>query len=192
MTDAEIINGLRSQNPTERNLAAKYLLKNFFKQVCKITRGDEERAKHLFQETFIVLMRQLQKPDWTLKFQLNTFFCTIAKRILWRENEQAGNSPESNFEKIHLENLEADEVAILATWEGEDEISEIQLRQKAFEKLGEGCRELLVQKNQYIIENTEKPTWKEIAQRLQSTEGFLKKKASECREKLQQIFNRLK
>jgi RNA polymerase sigma factor (sigma-70 family) len=160
--------------------------------VCKIAKGDEERAMHIFQETFIVLMRQVQKPEWELRFQLNTFFCTIAKRILWRENERADKSPESKFEKTHLENLEAAEAALLAACEGDEEISEIQIRQKAFEQLGEGCRELLAQKNQYIIDNTEKPTWKEIARRLQSTEGFLKKKASECREKLQQIFNRLK
>jgi RNA polymerase sigma factor (sigma-70 family) len=91
ITDEAFISGLR----TGDNLVLKALYKKYYTLVLKLVvnnSGTQEAAEDVYQETIIVLYETVQKPEFTLNCQLQTFIYSIAKRLWLKQLRKYGQT----------------------------------------------------------------------------------------------------
>ncbi len=134
--------------------------------------GTESDARDVFQDGLIALYKKIQNGDFELTCTLKSFLRIIC-RNLWltklRDNKK---------EATRLEDI--DEVVIdeeVTTYLESAERRALYL--KHYENLGEQCRNIL----QWFFD---KVPLKEIAKRIDTSEGYIKKKKFLCKEKLVQ------
>lgn len=193
MSDQEIIQGLHSDNQEVKNQAGKALLQLAFKDIYFIVRQNKEEAMDLFRETYLALYKQITKPDWRLQTTLSTYLSNIARYIYYKKE----------FEKKRFQLVSIEKSTIFPGITTEEyltdpkEFTKVELdflnRKKAWEQLDENCKKLLKEKHEYLLHpDLPKTSWKDIARKWNTTENFLKKKASECRKKLLRLFEEIK
>jgi DNA-directed RNA polymerase specialized sigma24 family protein len=189
MTDNQILEGLKSDDEKLRNQAGKVLKKQTFTQILIAAENKREIAQELFTESYLALMTQLQKKDWQLKNSLVAWFCQTARFIFWKMRRNSRKIAWVAWEKI--ENSELPPNDLKANPENDLTIDDLDFicRQMAWEDLGEDCKKLLLEKYQYIIDAKKpKSTWRDLMQLFGISENALKKRAFDCREKLQKLF----
>ena len=79
-TEDQFIDGLRTGN----NEVLSVLYKKYYNIVLKFivnNSGTQEAAQDIYQETIIVLYENVQKPNFELNCQLQTYIYSIAKRL---------------------------------------------------------------------------------------------------------------
>ena len=79
LTDGQFLHGLRVGN----NEALTALYKKYYNIVLKLVvsnSGTSDEAQDIYQETIIVLYENVQKPQFELNCQLQTYIYSIAKR----------------------------------------------------------------------------------------------------------------
>ena len=79
-TEDQFIDGLRTGN----NEVLSVLYKKYYNLVLKFivnNSGTQEAAQDIYQETIIVLYENVQKPNFELNCQLQTYIYSIAKRL---------------------------------------------------------------------------------------------------------------
>jgi RNA polymerase sigma factor (sigma-70 family) len=136
-TDLDYIEGLRQNN----DVVLRALYKKFYTIVLKYVvnnSGNSETAADIYQETIIVLYENVQKPNFQLNCQLQTFIYSIAKR-LWLK--QLRN--QSHLSKL---NGNDDEDFVDVSEEITDHLkkeADIDKMNQSLENLGEPCRTLL-------------------------------------------------
>lgn len=149
----------------------------------KENNGSEEDARDIFQEALIALFRKLEAGDFTLTCTLKSFL-RIMCRNLWfnrLKNKHRQLKPLDNVEKIDL-----DDDLLLQLEQSEKQ----QLFFKHFDLLGDKCKKIM----QWFFE---KIPLKKIAEKLDTSEGYVKKRKFICKEKLikaikaDPIFNEL-
>lgn len=99
--------------------------------------GTEDEAKDAFQEAVMVIFSKAKSPEFQLTSQFSTFFCGVAFNQ-WRSYRK---------KKVNSEVMIPDSMEFTA--EGQPELDHSRLERqklfdKAFARLGEDCRELLL------------------------------------------------
>ena len=139
-------------------------------QWVKENNGSEVDARDIFQEALIALFRKLESGDFTLTCTLKSFI-RIMCRNLWLSRLRNKNRQCSPLEEVELVDLDIDIESRLEQSEKE------QLFFKHFDLLGEKCRKIL----QYFFD---KMPLKQIAEKLDTSENYIKKRKFVCKEKL--------
>lgn len=177
-TDQEFLIGLRQNN----DLVLRALYKKFYTPVLKYVvnnSGNSELAEDIYQETIIVLYENVQKPEFQLNCQLQTFIYSIAKRlwlkhlrkhahvVKWNENEEDDGYFDVSFEMA--EHLKQEE--------------QIRKMNESLENLGEPCRTLL--KDFYVF----KMNMDEISEKFGYTNSDnAKNQKYKCLQRLKRYF----
>lgn len=146
--------------------------------------GSEDDARDVFQEALMALFRKLEAGSFTLTCTLKSFL-RIMCRNLWLgklRNKHRQMKPLEGVEEIDLDN---DMLTKLEQSEKQ------QLFFKHFDLMGDNCKKIL----QWFFD---KMPLKKIADKLNTSEGYIKKRKYICKEKLikaiksDAIFNELK
>ncbi len=141
------------------------------RSIIKGKGGTEDDTKDAFQDAVMVIFSKAKQPGFQLTSQFSTFFCGVAFNQ-WRSQHKK----KVNSEVMIPEGMEY-------TAEGQPELDHGRLERqklfdKAFARLGEDCRELLLlffQKMQMI----------EIAEiRGYGSDNYARKRKHECQERL--------
>jgi len=182
LTDSQFIHGLRIGN--SEVLTALY--KKYYNLVLKLVvnnSGSSDAAQDIYQETIIVLFENVQKPQFELNCQLQTYIYSVAKRLWLKQLKKNGH-------------------VFLIKEDGEGEIADVtedlslhQQKEKDFEKvnqslenLGEPCAALI--KDFYV----NKLSMDEIAEKFGYTNSDnAKNQKYKCLQRLKRYFfdNRL-
>src|ERR1043166_4730990 len=91
LTDAQFIQGLRSGN----NEVLSALYKKYYTIVLKLVvsnSGSSDEAADVYQETVIVLYENVQKPQFELNCQLQTYIYSVAKRLWLKQLKKSGQT----------------------------------------------------------------------------------------------------
>lgn len=137
----------------------------------KENNGSEADARDVFQEALIALFRKLERGELILTCTLKSFL-RIMCRNLWLSrlrNKQHQASPLAQVEEAV--DLGADLEQRLVQSEKE------QLFFKHFDNLGGNCKKIM----QWFFD---KVPLKQIAERLDTSEGYIKKRKFKCKEQL--------
>ncbi len=136
-TDLQFVEGLKHNN----DAVLRALYKKYYNLVLKYVvnnSGNSESAADIYQETLIVLYENVQKPNFELNCQLQTFIFSIAKRLWLKQLRKNGNT-------YRFKEDEEDEV-VDVTEELTDHIkkeSDIEKMNASLEELGEPCKTIL-------------------------------------------------
>lgn len=136
--------------------------------------GTEDDASDLFQEAVIVLYRKLQTGDFHLTSTLGAYLISICRNQWYDRLKRHSYKKELRMEvieKYDYEDPDQDTIAAI------QESTRKSVFQKAFLKLGDSCQKILSLFFQKI-------PMKEIAVQLDTTEGYVKKRKSVCRDQL--------
>lgn len=142
--------------------------------------GSVHDAKDLMQEVLMALYRQAQ-DGLTLTCSFSTFFMLVCRRR-WIN---VCNSRSNKNTAQYLDELEQDIPA---------ECTDIELRMlqeqlfyTKFEQLGPSCKDILSQLWSKNSENGKSIPMQAVAEKLGITYEYIRKKASECRQRLMQL-----
>ncbi|RUT70859.1 sigma-70 family RNA polymerase sigma factor [Flavobacterium cupreum] len=167
-SDQKYIEGLAANN----SIIIQEIYKKFVPKVVFYIRnnsGNQDQAQDIVQEVLILLFNQAKANTLQLTCPFDAYFFLLCKRKWLNElkktankgvtiNEDAGSISESAHELVQ-QTEEFDEKQ--------------QLFDAMFQKLGEKCQELL--KLSFEIKSME-----EVAEKLQVTYGYVRKKKSLC------------
>ncbi|MCA0430205.1 MAG: sigma-70 family RNA polymerase sigma factor [Bacteroidetes bacterium] len=90
-TDSQFIAGLKANN----NEVLNALYKKYYNLVLKLVvnnNGNSEQAQDLYQETIIAVFENVQKEQFELNCQLQTYIYSIAKRLWLKQLKKNGNT----------------------------------------------------------------------------------------------------
>jgi RNA polymerase sigma factor (sigma-70 family) len=136
-TDEQFIDGLRTGSSEVLNS----LYKKYYNIVLKFivnNSGSEEAAQDIYQETIIVLYENVQKSNFVLSCQLQTYIYSVAKRLWLKQLKKNG--------KTFLFKDEGENDFVDLSEELEDHMnkeSEIEQMNKSLTELGEPCGTLI-------------------------------------------------
>lgn len=137
----------------------------------KENNGSEADARDIFQEALIALFRKVEKGNFQLTCTLKSFV-RIMCRNLWltriRDHKKFQVSELENIEKVDLDQDLVDRM---------ERSEKEQLFFKHFDLLGENCKKIMM----WFFD---KVALSEIAKRLNTSEGYIKKRKFICKEKL--------
>lgn len=133
--------------------------------------GTEADARDIFQEALVALFRKLESGEFTLTCTLKSFL-RIMSRNLWltrlRDNKKFQASPLENVEQVELDK------GILQSIEDSERS---RLFFKHFDALGEKCQQIL----RLFFDKT---PLAEIAEKLDTSVNYIKKRKFTCKEQL--------
>ncbi|MBL7930534.1 MAG: sigma-70 family RNA polymerase sigma factor [Bacteroidia bacterium] len=180
MKDSHIIDLLKSN----RYAKVSEKLYGYFPVIKKLilkNSGNREDAEDIYQEALIILIKKIKDPSFELRSSLNTYLYSIC-RFLWSERLKKKNKkPETGFEKYR----DGFQVNELETFQKNE--SDIRLAEKAFQQLGEKCKQLL------MLFYFKKMTMANIAQKLNfNSENVAKNQKYRCIEKAKENLQILK
>jgi len=155
-----------------------HIYRSFFSvtlSFVKSQNGSKEDAFDIFQEAVVVILQRLRKGNLELDCSFGTFLQSIVK-VLWM-HQRVDNLKRLAATGYQLdrsnESTDIDAELLNAVIENE----KTNFVQRHFMHLSDGCQTLL----QLYIENV---SIREIADMMGVTEGFVKKKKYECKQKL--------
>lgn len=175
MSDKKILE-LFKNGQRDKAFAKLYSLFPRIEKLILSKGGSKQDAKDVYQESLIILYRNLEKSNFTLTSSFYTYLYSVS-RFVWKDSQQ-------KFSKQKLQQMNATEVEIF-----QDVIEERQykLAENAFSELGKRCQVLL--KLFYI----KKMPFKRIATIMDfSSEKIAKNQKYKCLKKAQVIFQNLK
>ncbi len=172
--DQMYIEGLANNN----SAIIQSIYKKFVPKVVSYIRnnsGDEDRAQDVVQEIMILLFNQAKAKKLQLSCPFDAYFFLLCKRKWLNELKKSsskGVTIDEDFLSVNEPTAE-----MVSQTEIFDEKQ--QLFDAMFQKLGEKCQELL--KLSFTIKSME-----EVAEKLQVTYGYVRKKKSLCTGQLTQ------
>lgn len=137
----------------------------------KENNGSEAEARDIFQEALIALFRKTEKGNFTLTCTLKSFL-RIMCRNLWLTRLRNRDRQASSLEDVEA-SAKLDEDLVYRLEQSEKQ----QLFFKHFDALGVNCRKIL----QWFFD---KVPLKKIAERMDTSESYIKKRKFLCKEKL--------
>jgi RNA polymerase sigma factor (sigma-70 family) len=168
ISDVDILEGIRTSNPDVIKGIYRAYLPGIITYIRRNS-GGEEDARDLFQEAMIVLFRKVKAGNFELRSSLNTYLSSICRNLWYKRlrDRKEVSIPEG------IERPDPDEDL--------DQLIHLTVQRRLFlqhfQQLGETCREIL---ELYF----QKVSMREIAEKLQTTEGYLKKRKFVCKEKV--------
>jgi RNA polymerase sigma factor (sigma-70 family) len=176
-TDEQFLEGLRVGD----NQVLTALYKKYYNLVLKFivnNSGSEEHAQDIYQESIIVLFENVQKADFTLNCQLQTYIYSIAKRLWLKQLKKLGRT---YLLKEEDENELADVSTELVEHEQKEE--EIERVNRSLIELGEPCASLI--RDFYV----NKQSMEEIAEKFGYTNADnAKNQKYKCLQRLKRYF----
>jgi len=176
-TDEQFLEGLRIGD----NLVLSALYKKYYNLVLKFivnNSGSEEHAQDVYQETIIVLFENVQKAEFALNCQLQTYIYSIAKRLWLKQLKKLGRT---YLLKEEDENELTDVTTELAEHEQKEE--EMERVNKSLIELGEPCASLI--RDFYV----NKQSMEEIAEKFGYTNADnAKNQKYKCLQRLKRYF----
>jgi RNA polymerase sigma factor (sigma-70 family) len=134
-TEADFVRALREDDRVLMNR----LYKLHFPMVLHLivqNSGSEAEAKDVYQEAFLVLYENLQRPDFELNCKIKTYIYSVSRRLwLKRLSRRRGQADIQDFEDF----LPLEDTTGAAT---ENEVR-FAVMNAALDKLGEPCRTIL-------------------------------------------------
>lgn len=168
--DLPLLEGL--QNGDSESINTIYTL--CFSHVQKMIQrnnGEADDAKDIFQDSLMALYRRLKEGDFSLTCKLSSYLLVVC-RNLWRtrlrNNQMITTTENIGEEQVVLDN------SVIANILESDRRS---LLYKHFDALPEDCRKILGLFFQKI-------PMAEIAQKMESTEAYMKKRKFVCKSRL--------
>ena len=136
-TDSQFITGLKANN----NEVLNALYKKYYNLVLKLVvnnNGNSEQAQDLYQETIIAVFENVQKTQFELNCQLQTYIYSIAKRLWLKQLKKNG----STF--LFKEDEESDLVDVTDDIQhNHEKENNILKMNNSLELLGEPCKTLI-------------------------------------------------
>ncbi|WP_188049456.1 RNA polymerase sigma factor [Flavobacterium sp. GP15] len=173
-SDQMYIDGLASNN----SAIIQSIYKKFVPKVVSYIRnnsGDEDQAQDVIQEVLIVIFNQAKANKLQLTCPFDAYFFLLCKRKWLNELKKSSNKGVTISDEFISTNEPVEE--LLAQTEIFQEKQ--QLFDLMFEKLGAKCQEVL--KLSFTLKSME-----EVAEKLQVTYGYVRKKKSLCTGQLTQ------
>lgn len=172
--DQSFIDGLANND----SAIIQSIYKKFVPKVVSYIRnnsGDEDQAQDVVQEIMILLFNQAKAKSLQLTCPFDAYFFLLCKRKWLNELKKASNKGVTIKEEETSNNEPtADMVAETELFEEKQELFDAM-----FQKLGEKCQEVL--KLSFTIKSME-----EVAEKLNVTYGYVRKKKSLCTGQLTQ------
>jgi RNA polymerase sigma factor (sigma-70 family) len=166
--DQSYIDGLANNN----SAIIQSIYKKFVPKVIHYIRnnsGDEEQAQDVVQEIMILLFNQAKEKKLQLTCPFDAYFFLLCKRKWLNEIKKTSNKGVT----IKDDYASIDESAQEMVMQTEAFDEKQQLFDTMFLKLGDKCQELL--KLSFVIK-----TMEEVAEKLNVTYGYVRKKKSLC------------
>jgi len=174
--DQLYIDGLLQNNSS----VIQSIYKNFVPKVIhyvKNNSGDEDAARDLIQEVLIIIYNQAKTNGLQLTCPFDAYFFLLCKRRWLNEIKKSSNKQVT----MPLENVSIDE-SVLETASQTEIFDEKQaLFEEMFLQIGEKCQELL--KLSFVTK-----TMEEVAEKLNVTYAYVRKKKSLCTGKLTELI----
>lgn len=118
----------------------KELYKTHFQLVKRLVlknSGDEDDARDLYQEAFMVFYENVKDPDFQLKSAISTYLYSISRNLWMKKLRSWSGSPVIRVEDEDMVDVEED----IALSEQKEQWAEA--LDRSLEKIGEPCRTLL-------------------------------------------------
>lgn len=174
--DQLYINGLAQNN----SAVIQSIYKQFVPKVIHYIRtnsGDADKAQDIVQEVLMVIYDQAKTKGLQITCPFDAYFFLLCKRLWLNELKKSLNK------KVTIENENVYKVESAEEMVNETEAFEIknQLFELMFKKLGEKCQEIL--KTSFTTK-----TMEEVAEKLNITYAYARKKKSLCTGELTQLI----
>ncbi|MEN9489403.1 MAG: hypothetical protein RL494_1668 [Bacteroidota bacterium] len=174
--DQLYIDGLINNN----SLIIQSIYKKFVPKVVyyiKTNSGDEDQAQDIIQEVLITIYNQAKTKDLKLSCPFDAYFFLLCKRRWLNEIKKATTKEVT----ISDDNVYKDESTVEMVNQTEIFEEKQSLFDEMFQKLGEKCQEVL--KLSFVTK-----TMEEVAQKLNVTYGYVRKKKSLCTGQLTEMI----
>jgi RNA polymerase sigma factor (sigma-70 family) len=174
--DQKYIDGLAKNN----SAIIQSIYKQFVPKVVhyiKTNSGDEDRAQDVIQEVMITIYNQAKTKGLQLTCPFDAYFFLLCKRR-WLNEIKKSSSKEVTIDD---DNVYKDESTVEMANQTEIFEEKQSLFDEMFQKLGEKCQELL--KTSFVTK-----TMEEVAEKLQVTYAYARKKKSLCTGQLTQMI----
>lgn len=148
----------------------------FCARFIKANSGTEEDAKDMFHDALMILHQKVRKDDFELRVALKTYLFSIVRKLwLKKLRNQRSQGQAFDIEETAEEWLTFSDEELKRKIEKEEKLEKAK---GALDRLGEECRELLLD---YYFG---KMKMKEIAEKLNLSEKYVRLKKYRCMQRL--------
>ena len=147
------------------------------KNYIRINSGDDDQAQDVIQEVLITIYNQAKTRGLQLTCPFDAYFFLLCKRRWLNELKKSSNKEVT----LQDENVSIDESVQEMTFQTEVFDDKQSLFDEMFQKLGDKCQEVL--KLSFVIK-----TMEEVAEKLNVTYGYVRKKKSLCTGQLTEMI----
>lgn len=174
--DQAYIDGLLQNNSSIINsIYKKYVPK--VKHYIRINNGDDDQAQDVIQEVLITIYNQAKTSGLQLTCPFDAYFFLLCKRRWLNELKKSSNKEVTLTDDTVSINEPVQEMAFQTEVFDEKQ----SLFDEMFQKLGEKCQEVL--KLSFVTK-----TMEEVAEKLNVTYGYVRKKKSLCTGQLTEMI----
>ena len=174
--DQLYIEGLLQNNSAIINSIYKKFVPKV-KNYIRINSGDDDQAQDVIQEVLITIYNQAKTRGLQLTCPFDAYFFLLCKRRWLNELKKSSNKEVT----LQDENVSIDESVQEMTFQTEAFDDKQSLFDEMFQKLGDKCQEVL--KLSFVIK-----TMEEVAEKLNVTYGYVRKKKSLCTGQLTEMI----
>ena len=176
--DGDIVKLLQSGDPSDQDVAFKYLYDQYFGLIRKFIlshNGEPEDVSDVFQDTLVAIFNNFNKPGYTINVGMKTYVYAIARNIWYKRQSRSKQELALPDEVENMQVSESD-LEILITREKYAHLHGL------LDKLGSDCKDILLL---FYFENK---SIREIALQLNhENENLTKNRKSRCLKKLRDI-----
>jgi RNA polymerase sigma factor (sigma-70 family) len=174
--DQIYIDGLLQNNSSIINSIYKKFVPKV-KNYIRTNSGDDDQAQDVIQEVLITIYNQAKTSGLELTCPFDAYFFLLCKRRWLNELKKSSNKEVT----LPDENVSIDESVQEMTFQTEVFDDKQSLFDEMFQKLGEKCQEVL--KLSFVTK-----TMEEVAEKLNVTYGYVRKKKSLCTGQLTEMI----
>lgn len=175
-SDQLYIDGLVQNNSAVIQLIYKKFVPKV-KNYIRTNSGDDDEAQDVIQEVLITIYNQAKNKGLQLTCPFDAYFFLLCKRRWLNELKKSSNKEVT----LKDDNVSIDESVQEMTFQTEVFDEKQSLFDEMFQKLGEKCREVL--QLSFVTK-----TMEEVAEKLNVTYGYVRKKKSLCTGQLTEMI----
>ena len=169
-TDQDIIKSLKNrENHVVGFIAKKYL--PMVKYLIKEMKVEFAEAEDIFQDALMIIIKKIDNDELVLTAKFSTYLYAVCKNLLEYQEKKY------EVKQKYLITQEKDILEEEDFSEKYDDEYQQKIYQYYFSKLGTSCQDIL---KMYWLD----VPIKEIADKIGTTEGFVRKKKHECKKRL--------
>lgn len=178
-SEQDLLNGLKSSDQAQNNLALKQLYQLYYQDVEKFTitfTGNVEDAKDVFQDAVVAIYRMVKDDKYPANCPIKAYFIAICKNLLLKKKKMMKTVTEDEHLKSVADSAQTALEHLQTTEKSRSLLSVVH-------QLGEECKAILTS---YYFENL---SYKEICQKLvQVSEDSVKMKKKRCMNRLKELL----